>query len=254
MLFRTGFLKLSTYIEASLVNIISSLIFIVVQYFVWRSILLYAGDKKYTFNQMFSYIVYSQMITCFFPSMIGKQLGQLIRNGDIGFALIKPISVIKQLVYENIGISAYKLIFISFPIFLIGELVSGFNLTSCQVALFLVVLILAYGIYACIDIIFGILQFYTSSTWGINSLKYAVIMLFSGKILPIGMYPEWSRRILGLLPFRYMYNAPLDIIVGNNTANVFNVFFTGIMWLFLLGIVCYVFFRISLRHIIVQGG
>lgn len=254
VLFRAGFLKLSKYIEASLVNIISSLIFIVVQYFVWQSILANTGDEKYTFHQMFSYIVYSQIITCFFPSAMGKQLGQMIRSGDISFSLIKPVSVMKQLIYENMGTSAYCLIFISFPVFLIGELMSGFQLSSNRIALFIVVLIFSYGIYACIDIIFGILQFYTSSTWGVNSLKYAVIMLLSGRILPIGVYPEWSRELLEVLPFRHMYDVPLEIIIGSSAENISRVILIEIMWLLSLGLGCWTFFQKSLKHMIIQGG
>lgn len=254
MLFRAGFLKLSKYIEASLVNIISALIFIVVQYFVWQSIFANTGNEKYTFQQMFSYIVYSQMITSFFPNGIGKQLGQMIRSGDISFSLIKPVSVIKQLIYENMGISAYRLIFISFPVFLIGELMSSFQLTLNQIALFIIVMIFSYGIYACMDIIFGILQFYTSSTWGVNSLKYAVIMLLSGRILPIGLYPEWSIELLEVLPFRYMYDAPLEIIVGSSKADISGTILIEIMWFLILGLGCWIFFRKSLKYMIVQGG
>lgn len=232
-------------------NIASSVITITVQFFLWKMILA-SNNEQYLFAEMFSYILYAQVITYFYPTNLGEQLSQMINSGDISYALLKPISLIKQLVYENFGISVYKLLFISSPVLLAGWIVSEGNLYVYDIGLFFVSFLLSYILYICIDVLFGILQFYTHSSWGVKSLKYAIITLFSGKLLPLSFYPEWCQNIFSYLPFRFLYDYPLEVIVGKNSFTEF--LFIELLWVIILLLFMGFVYKISIRHLIIFGG
>lgn len=255
ILFKIGFLKLSKYVEASLVNLISALVFIFVQFFVWKEIMANnANTGGYTFYQMFSYIIFAQILFNFYPNMLGKQLSALIRNGDISFALTKPLPIMRQLVYENMGVSGYKLIFTSIPVFLIGAVISRFRLTIKHPLFFVVSICLSYMIFAFIDMLFGMLQFYTTSTWGIASLKYALITLLSGQVLPINLYPLWCRKLINYLPFRHLYDTPLQILIGQKWEGASTVIITELVWLLLLYLIFQIVYSKAVKNIVIQGG
>lgn len=251
ILFHVGFLKLSKYVEASLVNILSSVIVIVVQFFVWKMILA-NNDVQYEFTEMFSYILYSQAIACFYPSTLGSQLSGLIDSGNISYALLKPMPLVKQLIYENLGTSAYRCLFISVPVLAVGLFAGKFHLCAYHIGFFCISLIFSYIIYVCIDILFGILQFYTHSSWGIKSLKYAVITLFSGKMLPLSFYPKWSTDLIAYLPFRFLFDYPLEIIIGKN--EFWYLLLVEAVWAGVLSLLAGLAYKISVRHIIIFGG
>ena len=254
ILFKVGFLKLSSYIEASLVNAISALIFIVIQFFVWSSILQNNGAIHYTFLQMFSYIVFSQFIAYIYPVTIGKQMGNMIQSGEISLALLKPVSLIRQLIYENLGTSVYRFLFISIPVFLISFLISGLELCHNNILLFLVSFVLSYVVYIYIDLIFGLLQFYTTSSWGITSLKYAIITLCTGRMIPLSLYPRWAVTILDKLPFRFLYDFPLNVIVGSGSSYGWNALWSMVIWIIVLAIAFHFLFKLAIRKLSIMGG
>ncbi len=254
ILFKVGFLKLSSYIEASLVNTISILIFVVIQYYVWLSILNSNNSIEYSFLQMFSYITFSQIIACVYPGGIGKQLGNMILSGEISIALLKPISLVKQLIYENLGVSLYRFLFISIPVFIISSLISGFKLCYNNVWLFIATYILSYVIYIYIDLLFGLMQFYTTNFWGISSLKYAIITLCSGRIFPLSIYPKWSQKILDMLPFQYLYDLPLGIIINPENISGWGVIIGMIIWIMVLSIIFQLFYKVAVKKVSIMGG
>lgn len=254
ILFKVGFLKLSSYIEASLVNLISALTLIVIQFFVWNAVLSNNGSVTNSFTQIFSYIVFSQIITFVYPVTVGKQLGSLIKSGEISLFLIKPVNLIKQLVYENLGTSVYRFLFISLPVLGFSAVINGFSLYHSNFLLFLVSIILSYITYLFIDLLFGIIQFYTMNSWGINSFKYAVITLFSGKFIPISLYPKWAAIMVDRLPFKYLYDFPLSIIVDLEHSYCWNNLWNVVVWIVILIAIFELFYRKAIRKICIMGG
>lgn len=254
ILFKCGFLSLSRYIEASLINIFNSLIFIFVQYYLWYFI---CKEADYTFSHMISYIMYSRLLSSSYPSSISSNLALKVKSGDICFTFLKPVSIVKQLVYEELGCCAYRFIFISFPILILGLIMTNFQIEFHQFHKFIVVLILSVTAFTYIDLIFGIMSFYTVSTWGINSLKTVVITLLSGKLLPLSIYPEKVRTILNYLPFKYLYNEPINILlaVSPNSCNSFKiVVVTEILWLIILYITYKLFYFSAVKKVTILGG
>ncbi len=254
ILFKVGFLKLSKYVEATLVNLCSSFMFIFVQFFVWNAIIHNSKSIEYSFFQMFSYIIYSQFLTSIYPGGLGKQLGRLVESGDISLYLLKPLSITKQLIYENMGTSIYKFIFTSLPIFMMGIILSKNNLCVNNFMYFLISVCTSYIIFALIDVVFGIIQFYTKSSWGINSLKYAIITLFSGRLLPLGIYPKWCLNVLDSMPFKYLYDVPIQIVIGKNMDFIEKELLWSLIWIIILYVVYKICFHRAIKKITVQGG
>ena len=72
VLFRSGFRQLSRYVEASFATIFSSIILLIVQFFLWKAI-----NSDFTSMQaLATYLVFSHVIACFYPSgLSGRRVG-----------------------------------------------------------------------------------------------------------------------------------------------------------------------------------
>lgn len=254
ILIRVGFLKFSTYLEATLVSFISGFIFILVQYFVWKSIGYSSGSASYGIDEIYSYIVFSQVLYCIFPNQVSRQLTKLISSGDISFVLLKPLTIFKQLFVENLGTSLYKFIFVSIPILASGFIIGNINIKSVNIPIFLFVIVLSYMIYFILEMIFGILAFYTTSSWGISSLKYAIITLLAGRFMPISLYPLWAQSILSVMPFKFMYDIPIEILLGNNITGASILIVEQLISILVLLLIYIYAYSRALKRLVIQGG
>lgn len=251
-LIKIGFLTNQVYKEANIVKIISDLLFITIQYFIWKAI--YAGNNigLLGFEQMFTYIIISTIIENIYPTQVSQEIGISVKKGDIIFTLLRPFSFIEQLFYQSLGKSLFRLVILNIPFYLLGIFV-GIDITLPNLVQFIIITGLTYIYYFIFEIFFGILSFYTISTWGIQNLKYALLLLLSGRVIPIQVYPDFLYKISNLLPFKYFYNIPIITLLGEGT-----YFFKSVILLVVNIIILYTIYRFLfnklLRKLTVQGG
>jgi len=68
-------------------------------------------------------------------------------------------------------------------------------------------------------LIVGIGAFYTTSTWGLQCFKQALMAFFSGALIPIELMPTGLEVASNLMPFKSMIYFPISIFLGNLPAN-----------------------------------
>ena len=117
-LIKIGFIVNQIYSEAIIIRIISNFLFIVIQYYIWKSIYENNNLNILSFKLMFSYVVIAQMISNVYPSQVSGRIGYMVKSGDIVFTLLNPYSFIGQLFFENIGSSIFKLLILNIPLYI----------------------------------------------------------------------------------------------------------------------------------------
>lgn len=256
LLVRIGFLKLHIYPLATFLNVISSIIFIMLQYFLWKSIYHSNLKTSYMFGQLFTYLFISQIIFAIYPSNAGKDLSSFVKNGDIIHLLLKPTSIIRQIFFDSIGESIYRFLSVSVPVYIIVFL--SFSKLAGVSRLFMlqtqIILIFSYIFLFLFEILIGLCSFYTTSIWGIQSLKYAILTLLSGRFLPLSLYPERIRMIVENLPFKIMYYTPLQFIIGKSTNSFIEIISYQFICIVTIYIIVRMFYSSILRKLMIQGG
>lgn len=98
--------------------------------------------------------------------------------------------------------------------------------------------------------IVGTFGFYSSSIWGMQILRKAVISIFSGMIAPITLFPEWFQKFANILPFKDLVYTPINIWLGQiSTSEIIFVIFKLIIWGFLLYFISKVFFNHAIKKL-----
>ncbi len=258
-LVKIGFLEQYVYKLATFFNFLTTLLYITVQYFLWRAIYsstALVSINQYTFNNVLVYICLSQVISLVFPSNISGKFSDYVRTGDIIHTLLKPVNIETQLFYESIGRSMYRLFTNALPTFIIMLIlipqVSQIRiLTLFQ---FIVIFLFSYVFMFYFEMLMGVMSFYTVSIWGIQSFKYVVIAILSGRIMPISLYPEVFKRIVNLLPFKIVYFTPLEFVMGKSNSSFSYIVGYQIVSIIVLYFSYKLIYANALKRLIVQGG
>jgi len=74
-------------------------------------------------------------------------------------------------------------------------------------------------------------------------------------IIPLPLMPEWAQRVLAILPFRGMADAPFRLYMGHLPPDaLFGVVFHQLVWTALLILLGREMMAQGMRRLVVQGG
>lgn len=263
-LIRIGFLKSQIYSLAVALNHISSLALITLQYYLWKSLYNHNDLGHYKFEALFSYLVLGQVLHSLYPSTVSTALTSEVRSGDISHSLLKPIGLIRILLGESLGETIFKVLNTSLPVFLFSYLIFRLNLDIglLHILKFLPIIFLSCLFVFIFEFLMGLLSFRTISSWGVNSLKYALVTLLSGRFLPLSLYPSYMRRVLKISPFKIMYDSPINFLLeglgdrkGSEDFNEWIVLLSyQILWILGLALLAAFLYKKMLNKLMIQGG
>src|SRR5207245_2785832 len=98
------------------------------------------------------------------------------------------------------------------------------------------------------------LAFWTTNTRNIFEVYDLLLILASGELVPLALFPPWLFTLLGGLPFRYMFSFPVEIFLAKlTTPQMATGFAWQIGWLLLLVGVARWLWRRGLRRYSAAG-
>lgn len=234
-------------------TIIASIIEILVQMALWKY--LYHNDAE-MIKYMMGYVVFSNIIRIIYSNRIYYVLSDKIESGDFALDLIKPINIVwfsylKSLgeVLAQIMLQALPLILVFLPI--INSIMAWGNLVLCLLSF-----IAGHILYTLIYAIIGFSSFVFIESWALRRLLDDTINFISGALLPIVLFPAPLKKIALVLPFHYLFDFPLKLLLNTDTdiKYIINGFMGVSVWIIGLGTLLILVYRLSIRACVVQGG
>ena len=219
----------------------------------------------FTFREMIAYTV----LTTIFGFITFNNdtlwiINSDIKKGTIGNYLIKPISYRGKFAATSLGNLTTMVLMFGLP-FYTAALVTlsslGFlpELTFpaffAHLGLFLLAGLCASLLNDTISYIFGVLCFYTSSGWGLNSLKETLVAFLSGSLLPLAFFPAGLREVFSYLPFAGMNQNPILILTMKyDLLESLRAIGLTVLWIVVLELFAKLLFSHAVRKITVHGG
>lgn len=218
---REGFKVALAYRFDFIVTLITSPVTLIVFYFLWKSIFTYSGQEViqgFTFDGMVSYYVISMVIGFFTWSNVERWMEYDIIEGDMVVFFLRPVKLLTQYFFFELGLNLLGLILQALPIFILGFFFFSLAVASVtNLLLFIVSLLLASVLYFMIGFIIGLGAFWFKRIRGFSKAKGPVIGFLSGALLPLTFFPQWAQNILLYLPFMYVRFVPIQIYLGQYT-------------------------------------
>jgi ABC-2 type transport system permease protein len=257
---RGGMIEGITFRFSYLSTLIGNIIYLIVIYFLWKSI--FASSMRDTvngmnFNETMIYLVIAVAISNFIEVQVVWEMERIFQSGKIILDITKPISFPRYLFFQMMGRRVDYFITIFIPMFIIiFFMTDGFIKIGLNLVFFFISLCIAIVISYFIDFIIGLIVFYTHSTWGINTMKSVIISLCSGALIPLSFFPPKIKNIMDLLPFKAIYDIPINTLISGDL-DVFNwvkLFAFQVFWCIILMIIGICFWNKSKKAIVINGG
>lgn len=223
-------------------------------------IALYDGRATYdgyTLGQTLTYVALSMAITSLLVGDGVRYLHWKIRSGNILFDLMYPLRFTLNLMVFSFSSMVIGLFKIALPLLLMAALLLKIPLPSdpARWLVFSLSFLLGCLIYMWIEILAGMLGFWTTETHGLEAWMNIIVAILSGAYLPLWIFPGVFQRIIAYLPFRGIQYTPLAILVGwTGPEGYLRELLVQAVWVIVLALVAEGVYRLALRRMRIQGG
>ena len=233
-----------------------------VMFFVWKAVFDSSeGETLYgfTYDNMVVYLFISFLCGYITYSDGSYVIGKEILDGSIAMRMIKPIDFDMCFLFQELGnkVISFSMIFVPITagVEIYRFLVNGrpmFNFIL--LLLFLVSMVLAYGINFFINLSYGFLAFYLKNLWGTDIIKGVIIGFLSGSTIPLGFMGGFG-VVLGYLPFASLSYTPVMIYMGMYSAGEIAFYLTlQLVWLAVFALISKLILKAAMKRLVVHGG
>ena len=221
---------------------------------------LYAGKPQaLPLDHVVTYVwlqqAFFRMLLASDPDLLDK-----IRTGGIAYDLCRPVSLYG---FYYARIMAQKLtgsLMRAVPMLLFASLLPrgwGIGLPASVPAFLLSLLALAMGLL-CVSALENITMAFTMRTLdprGVQAMLNLLMMTLSGNILPLTLFPDSWQRVITLLPYAQLLDAPIRLYTGDTAVSeAGRILLIQGAWILLLTWLGVRLWQRHQRRIVLQGG
>lgn len=236
----------------------SAILRLLITYYFWLAV--YENNesiKGIGFQSMLTYIVVAMIIEQY-VSGVGDGLARQIKDGSIVLELLKPYHMLNKMIALDIGSKISSFFRATLPIIAIAFLFLSLSFPTNILIYLYFIISFALGVLigAQIDLMIGIVAFWTVNVWGVRVLREAIIKFFSGALIPLSLFPNWFQDVSQFLPFQAMVYIPTAIFTGqiHDTNQIIYSIGLQIFWLISMYALLRFLWSIAIRKITIFGG
>jgi ABC-2 type transport system permease protein len=266
-LFVARFALLLQYRTAALAGVVTQLFWGFVKVMVLQAFFTHTtSTQPITLQQSIGYIWLGQaFLMAIVPWGGDRDIQELIRTGAVGYDLLRPTDLynfwftralalrIAPLILRAIPLLCITIFL--FPLLGLDEWSLSFPRTFASFVAFLLSFIGAILLSSALTMLLTVSMMWTISGEGINSILPTLVTIFSGMIVPLPLFPEWSKPFLNALPFSGLIDKPFRLFTGNLQPNALsNVLLHQTFWIVIIIILGRVLVKHGIKKLVIQGG
>ncbi len=143
-----------------------------------------------------------------------------IRNGRLVINLLRPIHPLHEDVAYFAGAKVIEiLLWLPLAVILSFIFKPDLHPTLLECVVFFVAIWLAYLIRTMTLSLLGMITFWTTRVSALYELYFAAELIFSGRLVPLSLMPEWVQKLAWYFPFRWTFGFPIETLVGSMPVN-----------------------------------
>ena len=176
-----------------------------------------AGPQPMTYQDVVTYVWLGQALLAMFPWNVDAEIRAMIRSGAVAYELLRPLDLYATWYCRALAWRTAPTLLRSVPLVITAGLFLGLrpppSLASAGAWLLATVGALLLG--CAITTLMNISLLWTISGEGISQLVPALVLIFSGMLVPLPLLPAWAQPVLHLLPFRGLIDIPFRLYIGH---------------------------------------
>ena len=194
-------------------------------YFLWTAIFAESGKTKvggYDFHEILFYYV---AVILYGNIVRGPQLQGVVSTdiyeGGLNRYLVFPTSYFLFKYAQNLGRllpAIIQLVLFGIAWVVLFDVPDSMSITPVTVLMGLVAVFLANLLFFVMSYPIQLVAFWADNVWSLAvALRFATNLL-GGFLLPLSMFPLWAQDALTWLPFRFLYDFPVNATMGRVSA------------------------------------
>ena len=188
-----------------------------------------AAGAPMTLAQTITYTWLAQAFLALSPWSGDPEIGQAVKTGAIGYDRLRPLDTYGWWYARAAAWMTARAV----PRALLMVAAAGIALPLLgleawswrppadltQAALFAVSMLLAVTLSSAFMMLLNLAAVATLDDRGVAALSTSVIIVFSGSLLPLALYPDWMQAVLFVQPFASLLDIPFRIYFGGLTGS-----------------------------------
>ncbi|HEX6945895.1 MAG TPA: ABC-2 family transporter protein [Acidimicrobiia bacterium] len=214
---RVGFQRDLQYRLAAFMVLVGFLIEPVVYLSVWTAVARTQGGSVGGFDQgqLAAYYVVWTLVRVYNTAFDPKAWEWRIREGRINVFLSQPVHMFHRDFSIFMGSKLVWTILwipIAFVLTLIFRPAIEWHVVN--VAAFAVAIWGGYGVRFLVLYVMGMINFWTTRGAAMFGIVTALELIFSGRLVPLQLLPDWAQSLAARMPFRWTFQFPIEVLIG----------------------------------------
>ena len=208
-------------------------------------------------EEVVTYVWLGQGFFALLPWGVDADIRGLVRTGGVSYELLRPLDLYAHWFSRALALRTAPVLLRSVPLFLLAALFFGMEAPDSPAAAgaFVVAMLGALLLSSAITTWLSISLMWTISGEGLNALSGGAVMIFSGSLVPLPLFPDWAQSVLAFLPFRGLVDAPYRLYLGHIPPGEVVVHLGHqFAWLVVIVVLSRWVLSRGLRRLVVQGG
>jgi ABC-2 type transport system permease protein len=224
-----------------------------------------ASQQPMTLHEVAGYVWLGQAFLAMLPWNVDGQIREMVRNGSIAYELTRPTDLYTLWFARALALRTAPTLLRSIPIFAFSMLILPLiRLVEWQLSpppsiaaalCWIACMIGAITLSCAITTLLNISLLWTISGEGISVLVTALVILLTGMVIPLPLFPDWSQPLLRSLPFAGIVDLPFRVYTGNiHVRDAGWVLMHQAIWS--IGLIAFGRWLLSrgMRRVVIQGG
>jgi len=218
--FKTTLAAMFQYRASLLIWMIGHVLEPLVYLVVWSVVSNSGGGSvgDYTTREFAAYFILLMLVSGVTYTWIMYEFEYRVRQGNLSFALLKPVHPIHSDIADNVS---SKLITLPFMLLIAAVLAVIFHPTLSPtpwaIAVFIPALLLAFAVRFLLEWTLALAAFWTTRVSAINQTYFVLMLFLSGQIAPLTLLPRPIQVVADIMPFRWMIGFPVELLLGRLT-------------------------------------
>ena len=249
-LIKTSFINTLDYRQELVTNFVISILIFASMAIFWRAVFVDHDELKgFNFTGIIQYYIFLSILLDIVDTQFAFKFIKEILNGHVTNLLLKPVNIKQWLFVRELG-QILPLLLIKLVVFgIFFEIFIGhFEIQVINLLGALLVLPISFAINANIYFILGCIAFWLGEIKGLLYGIRRVIMFISGGLIPMVFFPDMLQNIVTYLPFKYVFQFPLEIFTEGVSVDKLPNLIVMLVWLVVLSILSNRFLKYSYKR------
>jgi len=204
-----------------------------------------------------SYVWLGQAFLGLQPWGVDRDVRDQIRTGSVAYELLRPLDLYALWYSRAVALRCAPTLLRSVPLLLLAGLFLGLAPPASWASLgaFLLALVGAVLLSSAFTVLLNVTLMWTVAGEGITQLVFSLILVLSGMVVPLPLFPDWVQPVLQALPFRGLADAPFRLYTGHLApGDALSVVAHQLIWAVALALTGRALLAAGKRRLVVQGG